>query len=99
MSNDPMLLKRKKMETALQLIQAYKAVFSSESGEAVLRDLAVKCNMLSPVTDVTNPNGFTAASAFYDGKRAAFLDVLKMVECDDVRLINLLKQAERNNNE
>lgn len=92
-------LKKKKISKALQLIQAYKAVFLSENGQAVLRDLADKCHMLSPVTDVSNPNGFSAASAFYDGKRAAFLDIIKMSACDEQMLIALLQETERNKNE
>lgn len=92
-------LKKKKISKALQLVQAYKAVFLSENGQAVLRDLADKCHMLSPVTDVSNPNGFSAASAFYDGKRAAFLDIVKMSACDEQMLIALLQETERNKNE
>ncbi|MBP3403528.1 MAG: hypothetical protein J6L82_06430 [Alphaproteobacteria bacterium] len=92
-------LKKKKISKALQLVQAYKAVFLSENGQAVLRDLADKCHMLSPVTDVSNPNGFSAASAFYDGKRAAFLDIIKMSACDEQMLIALLQETERNKNE
>ncbi len=90
---------KKKISKAVQLIQAYKAVFLSENGQVVLRDLAVKCHMLSSVTDVSNPNGFSAASAFYDGKRAAFLDIIKMSACDETRLIALLQETERNKNE
>ena len=92
-------LKKKKISKALQLVQAYKAVFLSENGQSVLRDLADKCHMLSPVTDVSNPNGFSAASAFYDGKRAAFLDIIKMSACDEQMLIALLQETERNKNE
>lgn len=92
-------LKKKKISKALQLVQAYKAVFLSENGQAVLRDLADKCHMLSPVTDVSNPNGFSAASAFYDGKRAAFLDIIKMSACDEQMLIALLQETERNKHE
>lgn len=92
-------LRKKKIGEALRLIQAYKAVFSSEDGQAVLRDLADKCHMLSPVTDVSNPNGFSAASAFYDGKRAAFLDIVKMSACDERKLVALLQETERKKNE
>ena len=69
------------------------------NAKIVLQDLARKCHMLSAVTDVSNPNGFSAASAFYDGKRAAFLDILKMSACDDQKLIALLQETERNKNE
>lgn len=92
-------LKKKKISKALELVQAYKTVFLSENGQAVLRDLADKCHMLSPVTDVSNPNGFSAASAFYDGKRAAFLDIIKMSACDERKLVALLQETERNKNE
>lgn len=92
-------LRKKKIADALALVQAYKAVFSTENGQAVLRDLAVKCHMLSPVTDVSNPDGFSAASAFYDGKRAAFLDIVKMSACDEQRLVALLLETERSKNE
>ena len=44
--------RRDKAKKALELVQAYKAVFLSENGQAVLEDLAVKCHMLTPVTDV-----------------------------------------------
>lgn len=92
-------LKKKKISKALKLIQAYKAVFLSQNGQIVLQDLADKCHMLSPVTDVSNPNGFSAASAFYDGKRAAFLDIIKMSACDEYKLVTLLQETERNKNE
>ena len=92
-------LKRKKAVRAVRLIQAYKAVFSSEDGRLVLQDLAEKCHMLSPVTDVSDPNGFSAASAFYDGKRAAFLDIVKMSACDERKLVELLQETERNKDE
>ena len=78
--------RRDKAKKALELMQAYKAVFLSENGQAVLEDLAIKCHMLTPVTDVSG----AATSAFYDGKRAAF---------DEKRLVTLLQQAERKNNE
>lgn len=87
--------RRDKAKKALELVQAYKAVFLSENGQTVLEDLAVKCHMLTPVTDVSG----AATSAFYDGKRAAFLDILKMTACDEKRLVTLLQQAERKNNE
>lgn len=91
--------KRRKAAQAARLIQAYKAVFSSQDGRLVLQDLAGKCHMLSPVTDVSGVNGFSAASAFYDGKRAAFLDILKMSACDERKLVELLQETERENNE
>ncbi len=91
--------KKKKIQKTLRLIQAYKAVFMSDNGHIVLQDLADKCHMLAPVTDVSNPNGFSAASAFYDGKRAAFLDIIKMSECDEKKLVALLQETERNKNE
>ena len=92
-------LKKRKAEKTLRLIQAYKAFFQSENGWLVLQDMADKCHMLSPVTDVSSPSGFSAASAFYDGKRAAFLDILKMSACDERRLVELLQETERNKNE
>lgn len=92
-------LRQRKIKKAARVIQAYQAVFLSESGQIVLQDLADKCHMLSPVTDISNPNGFSAASAFYDGKRAAFLDILKMSACDRERLVALLQETERNKNE
>ena len=91
--------KKKKTLKTIRLIQAYKSVFMSENAKIVLQDLARKCHMLSAVTDVSNPNGFSAASAFYDGKRAAFLDILKMSACDDQKLIALFQETERNENE
>ena len=91
--------RKKKVEKTLRLVQAYKAFFSSENGVLILKDMAEKCHMLSPVTDVSSPNGFSAASAFYDGKRAAFLDIVKMSACDERRLVELLQETERNKNE
>lgn len=91
--------KRKKIEKTLELVRAYKAVFNSADGKAVLKDLAVKCRLTEPVTDVSNPSGFTAASAFYDGKRSAFLDIVKMSGFDEERLTELLLQTEGNENE
>ena len=91
--------KQKKAKKAFRVIQAYKAVFSTENGRLILQDLAEKCHMLSPVTDVSSPNGFSAASAFYDGKRAAFLDIVKMSACDERKLVALLQETERDKNE
>lgn len=95
MGLDSLFERQRKVKKALKLAEVYKAVFISENGQAVLADLAVKCHMLIPVTDVSG----AATSAFYDGKRAAFLDILKMTACDEQRLISLLQQAERNTNE
>ncbi|MBR1944847.1 MAG: hypothetical protein IJ846_00945 [Alphaproteobacteria bacterium] len=91
--------KRKKVKKVVRLIQAYKAVFTSEDGRLILQDLAEKCSMLSPVTDISNPTGFSVASAFFDGKRAAFLDIIKMSACDERKLVDLLQETERNKNE
>lgn len=91
--------RRLRMKKALKVIEAYKAVFSSADGQAVLEDLAAKCHMLEPVTDISNPGGFTAASAFYDGKRAAFIDIVKMLGFKESRLIELLKETEGNKDE
>lgn len=88
--------RRNRMKKALQVIQAYKAVFLSKDGQLVLEDLAEKCKMLEPVTDVSNPNGFSVTSAFFDGKRAAFLDVVKMLGYKESQLVELLKDTERN---
>ncbi len=85
----------KKNQKALSVIQAYKAFFSSEEGKVILQDLAEKCFMLTPVTDVSQPNGFTATSAFYDGKRAVFIDIIKMSACDEKNLVKLLQDTER----
>ena len=92
-------LKKRKAEKTLRLVSAYKAFFSSENGVLILKDLAEKCHMLSPVTDVSGSDGFSAVSAFYDGKRAAFLDILKMSACDERRLVELLQDTEREKNE
>ena len=94
-----MFSKKEKIKKALKIIDAYKTVFSSESGELVLQDLAEKCRMTKPVTDVSNPNGFSVISAFYDGKRAAFLDIVNVLGFSQTRLINLLKQTGENNDE
>ncbi|MGN0904546.1 MAG: hypothetical protein ACI4PW_05260 [Alphaproteobacteria bacterium] len=91
--------RRRRMKKALKTIEAYKSVFSSADGQAVLEDLAAKCHMLDPVTDISDPGGFTAASAFYDGKRAAFLDIVKMLGFRESRLIELLKETEGNRDE
>ncbi len=99
MLKERMFSRRKKIEEALELVRAYKSVFGSADGRAVLKDLAVKCRLTEPVTDVSNPAGFTAASAFYDGKRAAFLDIVKMSGFDEERLTELLLQTEGNENE
>ena len=88
-----MFSKREKLKHALKVVQAYKSVFLSEDGQTVLVDMAGKCRMTEPVTDVTNPNGFSVVSAFYDGKRAAFLDIVKMLGFQEDRLIDLLKQT------
>lgn len=93
------VFKRKKAVKAVRLIQAYKTVFSSEDGRLILQDLAEKCHMLSPVTNVSGSNGFSAVSAFYDGKRAAFLDIVKMSACDERKLVELLQETERNKDE
>lgn len=90
--SDPQIFSRqRKIKKALSLMNAYKAVFLTPAGQTVLVDLAVKCKMTAPVTDVSGG----AVSAFYDGKRAAFLDIMKMTACDERRLIDLLQQAER----
>ena len=83
--------KRKKINKALYAAAAYKALFLSESGKVVLEDLASKCFVFCPVTDVSNQNGFSMVSAFNDGKRAAFLDILKMIGISQDKMIEMLK--------
>ncbi len=86
-------LRKGRIKDALQTVQAYKTVFSSPDGQAVLIDLMKKCRVLEPVTDVGNGGGFSVVSAFYDGKRSAVLDVFKMLGYDESRLIELFKLA------
>ena len=94
-----MFSKKEKIRRTLALVQSYKIVFGSEDGRRVLSDLAVKCKLTEPVTDVSGGAGFGAASAFYDGKRAAFLDIVKMSGFDERRLTELLLETEGNRND
>ncbi|CCZ21403.1 putative uncharacterized protein [Acetobacter sp. CAG:977] len=93
------LTRRDKARKAVELVRAYKAVFQTAEGKTVLKDLAVKCRLMEPVTDVSSAAGFSAASAFFDGKRAAFLDIVKMSGFDEERLTELLLQTEGNKDE
>lgn len=93
------LSRRDKARKAVELIRAYKTVFQTAEGRAVLKDLAVKCRLMEPVTDVSSSAGFSATSAFFDGKRAAFLDIVKMSGFDEERLTELLLQTEGNKDE
>lgn len=91
--------RQRKIKDGLSLVQAYKNVFSSKEGQLVLTDLMRKCRILEPVTDVSSAGGFSVVSAFYDGKRAAVLDVFKMLGYSETRLIELFKLAGENQNE
>ena len=92
-------MRKGKIKSALKIVQAYKTVFSSPDGRAVLIDLIKKCRVLDPVTDIGNGSGFSVVSAFYDGKRSAVLDVFKMIGYDENRLIDLFKLAGEKQNE
>ena len=54
----------------------YKQVFTSESGEKVLKDLEGRCNFRITTYVSNDSNG----TAFEEGKRTVYLHILNMLE-------------------
>ena len=54
----------------------YKQVFATESGKKVLKDLEARCNFRN-TTFIQNDS---IGTAFEEGKRSVFLDILNMSE-------------------
>lgn len=54
----------------------YKQVFTSESGEKVLKDLEARCNFRNTIFVQNDSNG----TAFEEGKRTVYLHILNMLE-------------------
>lgn len=79
----------KKAKRVLALVQAYKTVFECPAGQEVLSDLAGKCGLTGYYPEARTSE---AELAFWAGKRAAVLDVLRMLEYDEKRLIGILRK-------
>lgn len=71
----------KKESKRVTLIKAYREIFSSDAGKAVLEDLCKACNVYSSTMDV-NPHEVV----FKEGARSVVLRILKTVEIDPFEL-------------
>lgn len=65
-----------------ELHQAYRNVFSSPQGQAVLKDLYENCQMDSPTFVMGQPD----ASAWNEGRRSVFLFITKRMGTDPQEL-------------
>ena len=79
----------KKNKKALQTAQAYKKVFSGADGAAVLSDLMGKSGFTGYYP---SPRQNPAEAAFWEGKRALLLDILRVLEFDETKIIELLRK-------
>ncbi len=79
----------KKSKKTLHVAQAYKKVFSGEDGAVVLSDLMGKSGFTGYYP---TPKQNAAESAFWEGKRAVLLDVLRVLEFDETKIIELLRK-------
>ena len=80
---------KRKIKRTARLVQSYRAVFESNDGQAVLSDLAGKCGMTGYYPA---PKQSATDWAFWEGKRAAVLDICRMLEYDDAKLTDLLRK-------
>lgn len=87
--------RKEEIKKSINIIQAYREVFETEAGQMVLIDLMKRCYINKPVTNVSVGKDSMMATAFFDGKRSAVLDIFKMIGADEVRLIELFNKVER----
>lgn len=77
-----------KNEQNLRRVKAYKAFFATDDGRVILKDLMNKCFVLRPVTTTDGQN----ISAFNDGKRAVFIDIVRECGLDEEALLTLMNE-------
>ena len=78
-----------KHKKPLRIARAYKAVFSGENGNLVLADLMGKSGFTGYCP---TPKQTAAEYAFWEGKRAVLLDILRVLEFDETKIIELLRK-------
>lgn len=77
-----------------QMRMRYRAVFNSDDGKAVLAHLAKLCH----VTDTSFTNDPRLA-AWREGRRALWNQISKILNTDDERLIEEIKNLQNQTNE
>lgn len=68
------------------IIYAYKRLFDTEDGKIVLKDLAKSCHFDTPTFD---PDPYQ--SAFQEGERHLFLRIIRTINADPERLLEIVK--------
>lgn len=68
------------------IIYAYKRLFDSEDGKIVLKDLARSCRL-----DQSSFSSDPYETAFNEGERHVVLRILKTIEADPEKLLQLIK--------
>lgn len=75
---------------ALGVQQAYRDIFSSPAGQALLKDLALYCNMTHSSFAPNAPD----VTAFHEGQRDVFLHIQELCGLSQAALLALLQQPE-----
>ena len=75
---------------ALEVQQAYRDIFGSPAGQALLKDLALYCNMTHSSFAPNAPD----VTAFHEGQRDVFLHIQELCGLSQAALLALLQQSE-----
>lgn len=76
-------------KTTQDLINAYKSVFDTPSGEKVLKNLIKSAGMLN-----VNPIKRETDFMFWEGKKAMVLEILRILKMKDDDVIGVIKNSE-----
>lgn len=79
---------RGKEKRMIDMINLYREVFNSEKGQKILIDLAKSVNLQGTSFD-PDPSQMS----FNEGQKSVLLRILRTIETDPARLIELIKQA------
>jgi hypothetical protein len=82
------MAKYKREKKISDTVIAYRTIFDSDSGIRVLHDLIKTCHVLQPTMD---PNPYEMA--YKEGERSVVLRILKTLETDPARILELIKQG------
>lgn len=77
------------LEWEVKSAKAYQRLFNTHDGLIVLKDLQSKSFFLEAVTTKDGKD----ISIFNDGKRALYIDILNMANCDVNKLIQQWKET------
>lgn len=83
-----MIFKSSKEKKVVETINHYKKTFTSDSGHKVLLDMIKASGMLNTSFDIS-PHQM----AFNEGQKALVLRILRTIETDPAKLLELINKA------